>query len=172
MNYKSYNGILIIYIGNNNYNINQQVMYIILDQFLSLQCANLLLENNAYTRLTIKFSEGLTEFKLSLPNISNKISLVSVVPKEAAQAIKKIRASRQLHTLLIKTIQAYGIMVGICETSNDLNGWSNIRKLLKLRFINNLIQFEARYIPIILNVEKLLAKKYFGMSVIWMIQKN
>ena len=38
-------------------------------------------------------------------------------------------------------------MIGICETSNDLNGWNNVCKLLKLTkigFIDNLIQLEER----------------------------
>ena len=55
-------------------------------------------------------------------------------------------------------------MVSICETSDDLNGCSNIRKLLKIGFINNLIQFEARYVTKIINVEELLAKEYFGIN--------
>ena len=33
-------------------------------------------------------------------------------------------------------------MAGICETSNDLQCWSHIRKLLKVGFINNSTQFE------------------------------
>ena len=36
------------------------------------------------------------------------------------------------HTLLIKTIQTCGIMIGICAASSDLNGWSAVVNYYKL----------------------------------------
>ena len=53
-------------------------------------------------------------------------------------------------------------MASICETSNDLNCWNNIRKLLQISLINNLIQFETWGITV--NAARVLEKEYFGMN--------
>ena len=56
-------------------------------------------------------------------------------------------------------------MVDISETSNDLNSWSNIRKVLRVDFIYTFIRFEARNIA--MNVRELSEQEYDPM-----IQKN
>ena len=48
-------------------------------------------------------------------------------------------------------------MVGICETSDHSNGWSDLRKFLKIGFINSLI-----LILQLINVRDLLEKDYFA----------
>ena len=126
-----------------------------------MRCINLLRANTSHTRLNIKFSEEVTELKLSLQNIGNAIKVIRIVLVEAAPhlypapSIKTIRVLRKSHTLIIKTIQTDATMAGICETSSDLNCWNNVRTLLKTSVINNLIQFEARDIT---------PKEYFDIN--------
>ena len=73
--------------------------------------------------------------------------------------------------LIIESSVRCAIMVGISETSDNLNGWSIVAKLFKIGLTNNLIQVEERDIRI--NIRKLLEKIILRkIVIIWMVQKN
>ena len=64
--------------------------------------------------------------------------------KITKSSLDEIRALPKPHKLIVKAVAACAVMVG--KDESELNGWPNIKKLLKTAFIDSLLQFEARNI--------------------------
>ena len=75
-------------------------------------------------------------------------------------SLDEIRALPKPNKLLVKTVKACAIMVG--KPESELDGWPNVKKLLKTTFINTLIKFEARNITP--EIRENLETNYLGIN--------